>query len=198
MGIDAQGFVSYLVSQGLLRKDAARDALSMHERSGARIDTVLLDLGLVAEPTLLSALGRYANARTVTHADLDSAGPELTRLISPRVAARFGVVPVRQEGGTLVVAALEPGDLFVEDELSVMTGCLVSSRIALEVRVAEALARRYKVPLRPQLMAVSRRLAAATPAQAASTQPPVPADTSAAPPVHRPTPEPTTVSLSIW
>jgi len=169
LGIDAPGFVSYLVSHGLLRKDAARDVLSMHEGSGARIDTVLLDLGLVAEPTLLSALGRYTNVRTVTHADLVSAGSDVTRLISPRVAARFGVVPVRQEGRTLVVAALDPGDLFVEDELSVMTGCLVSSRIALEVRVAEALARRYNVPLRPQLVAVSRRLATEAPAQPAAS-----------------------------
>ncbi len=192
MGIDARGFVSYLVSHGLLRKDAARDALSMYEGSGARIDTVLLDLGVIAEPTLLSALGRYTNARTVTHADLASAGPDLTRLISPRVAARFGVVPVRQEGGTLVVAALDPGDLFVEDELSVMTGCLVSSRIALEVRVAEALARLYKVPLRPQLTAVSRRLAARTPAQSAGPSQAVPADASVAAAPNGPAPAPAT------
>jgi len=194
MGIDARGFVSYLVSQGLLRKDAARDALSMHEGSGARIDTVLLDLGLIAEPTLLSALGRYTSARTVTHADLASAGPDLTRLISPRVAARFGVVPVRQEGGTLVVAALNPGDLFVEDELSVMTGLLVSSRIALEVRVAEALARLYKVPLRPQLTAVSRRLGSRSPAEAESSSRTAPVDASVAAAPEPPTPAPTTPS----
>ena len=170
MGIDAPGFVSYLVDQGLLRKEAARDALAAHSSSGSRIDTVLLDLGLITEPTLLSALGRFANARTVTHADLAAVGPELARLISPRVATRFGVVPVRQEGHTLVVAALEPGDLFVEDELSVMTGCMVSSRIALEFRVAEALARLYRVPPRPQIVAVSRRLAAETPPTTATPE----------------------------
>ena len=194
MGIDARGFVSYLVSQGLLRKDAARDALSMHEGSGARIDTVLLDLGLIAEPTLLSALGRFTNARTITSADLASAGPDLTRLISPRVAARFGVVPVRQEGGTLVVAALDPGDLFVEDELSVMTGCLVSSRIALEVRVSEALARLYNVPLRPQLTAVSRRLASRAPAPPTNASPTAPADASDATTHDQPAPAPATPS----
>jgi hypothetical protein len=58
-----------------------------------------------------------------------------------------------------LVAALDPGDVLVEDELAMMTGCMVSSLVALEVRVAQALARLFRVPPKPQVVAVVRRLA---------------------------------------
>lgn len=158
MSVDPRGFVQQLVEDGLLQPQAVRDVLAAAEGSGSRIDTILLDLGLVSEPVVLRALGHFLNARTANGTDLAMVRPELARLISPRVAARFGVLPVRQEGKNLMVATLDPGDLLVEDELAMMTGCMVTSLAALEVRLFQALHRLYGITTRPQVMAVARRL----------------------------------------
>lgn len=172
----------FLVQQGVIRPAAMQGALEALAVSAARLDTALLDLGLVGEEQMLTALGRFHKTRTATGAELVLASPEVARLIPPRVAARFEVVPFRLDGKTLHVAFADPGDLFVEDELAALTGCMVVSFVALEARVYQALARLYGVERSPQMTSVARRLDGER-----SPRPAVPA---AAAPGHRTTPTP--------
>jgi hypothetical protein len=78
-------------------------------------------------------------------------------MVSPRIATRLRIVPFRLEGKTLSVAALDPGDLLVEDELGLITGCLIASYVTLEVRLVEALHRLYRAPLSIQYQSLIRR-----------------------------------------
>jgi len=147
----------FLVAEGVLRAEALRQALDTQTASGGRLDTVLLDLRLVPETMLLDALGRYHATRTVSAADLLVIPPEIVRMVSPRMADRLEVVPFRLEGRTLSVATLNPGDLMVEDELSLLTDCMIASFIPLEVRLYEALARVYGVNPPIQIMSILKR-----------------------------------------
>jgi hypothetical protein len=153
-----RGFGEYLVSQGILHAEGLRQVLDTRRSMEGRIDTVLLDLGFVNELTLLAALGRYHSTRTVSRSELAHATAEVAGLVSPRVATRLLVVPFRHEGKTLSIATVSPGDLLIEDEIGLLTGCLVSTFVTLEVRLIEAMARLYGVVPSIQIASVLKRL----------------------------------------
>ena len=153
-----RGFGEYLVTGGILHAEGLRQALETRRSMEGGLDTVLLDLGLVSESTLLAALGRYHSARTVSKNELAKVTPEVARIISPRVATRLLVLPFRAEGKTLSVATLTPGDLLIEDEIGLLTNCMVSAFVTLEVRLYEAMARLYGVQPSIQVASVLKRL----------------------------------------
>ena len=152
-----KAFGEWLVKESLLREDGLRRALEIYKATEARFDSVLLDLGLIHESTLLEALGRFHKTRTVSQNELSLVGASVARMVSPRIATRLRIVPFRLEGKTLSVAALDPGDLLVEDELGLITGCLIASYVTLEVRLVEALHRLYRAPLSIQYQSLIRR-----------------------------------------
>lgn len=153
-----RGFGEYLVTEGILHAEGLRQALDTRRSAEGRLDTVLLDLGLVSETTLLSALGRYHSARTVSKTELAKVTPEVARMVSGRVATRLLVVPFRAEGKTLSIATINPGDLLIEDEIGLLTNCMVATFVTLEVRLFEAMARLYGVQPSIQIASVLKRL----------------------------------------
>jgi len=99
-----------LVTEGSLRREEYNSALEHQLTVGGRLDSVLLELGLSRESVLLEALSSVYNTPPVSGAVLAAMDTEVARLISPRMAARFRVVPFRREGKRLSVAMLEPGE----------------------------------------------------------------------------------------
>ncbi len=156
--MDARSFVDFLIRERVVPADRKNVIIEATSISGDRVDTAVLDLALTGEATMLSALGQFTKSRTVQASDLASAPPELTSLIPPRLARRFGVIPFRRDGKTLSVAALDPGDLLVQDELALLTGSMITTFAALEILVREGLARHYGVALAPRVEALLRRL----------------------------------------
>lgn len=170
-----QTFIRQLVADGLLKEQVAARANELVAASNRRADTVLLQMEALDEVTLLEALGRFHNTRAVRPLDLVGVPPAIIRLLPPRAAQRYEVVPFRLEGKTLSVASLRPGDLLIEDEVALLTGCRVSSFIAVEVRLYEALAAYYDVELPVSLESISNRLAGGRARAAASRRVPPPA-----------------------
>ena len=138
-----------LAKEGLLPRERAERAAEEAALSGFRLDTLCLLRSWVPEGALLDAVGTVFRSRTADHGALREIPARLLSLIPARAAERFRVVPFHLEGKTLSVAALDPTDLLVEDELRLLTGCVIRSHAALEVRIHEALASAYGVPLPP-------------------------------------------------
>jgi hypothetical protein len=153
-----QALGEFLVSSGYLSTDGLRRGLEAQSALECRLGSVLLDLGLMSEPSLLKALGRYCSARTVNCHELMTVPPEVIKMVPARFALRHQVVPFRVSGKTLSVAAIDPGDLLVEDELGQLTGCMIASFAALEVRLDEALAKYYGKHLSVQATSLLKRM----------------------------------------
>ena len=167
-------FGEWLVKEKLLRPKGLERAMEIYKDTQSRLDTVILDLGLMSESAVLDALGRFHKTRTVSRAEF-SAAEAAARKLSPRVALRMQVVPFSVEGKTLSVATLNPGDLLVEDELGLITGCMVASFVTLEIRLYEALNRLYGIPLSAQYASLITRFDedGAAARSAAAAMPPV-------------------------
>lgn len=156
-----RGFLEMLASAGMLQDGKNAAILETCSFAGERVDTTLLDMRLLPEDALLKKLGEFTKSRTCSAQELQSAGAELAALISPRVALRFGVVPFRREGPKLDVAALDPSDFLIQDELRVLTGCMIRTHAVLEIRLRQALSRFYGVDLPVRQENIIRRLAKA-------------------------------------
>ena len=155
---DDTDFGKWLVSQRLLSKDDLRRVLNAQRGRMGRLDTEIIDLQLMSESATLDALGKFNRTRTVSGSELEYASPSAIRMITPRIASRLGVVPFKLEGKTLSVATLSPGDLLVEDEIAQLTGCMVASFVALEIRFVEALNWHYQAPVTARYAGLVRRL----------------------------------------
>lgn len=151
-----------LVSQGLLQVDGLRRAMDMQASVGHRLGTNLLELGLVDEKTLLAAIGQLHHVQTISAESLATVPPELVRLLPPKLARRYQIIPVERRGGTLLIASCDPGDALVEDEIGSLTGCLARTVVALEIRLQAAMARYYQDVTSARLIGLNKRLDAAT------------------------------------
>ncbi len=153
-----RSFAEHLVHEGVIQTTKVNAVVEGCATAGYRADTAVLDLGLASEHTVLEQLGRFTRSRVVSAAQLAATPTEVASLISPRVAQRFGVVPFRRDGKTLHVAALDPGDLLVQDELGLMTGCMIVTYAALEVRLVETLARFFGAQRSTGMLGLAKRL----------------------------------------
>lgn len=181
--MNSSAFVDFLIREKVVpaeKKNAILESISI---SGDQADTVVLELNLNNEASLLAAMGQYTKSRTANLSDINSAASELTSLIPPRLARRFGVIPFRRDGKTLSVAALDPGDLLVQDEMALLTGSMIKTFAALEIHVRVGLARHYGVALAPRVEALLRRLR--RPGKAAQETPTTPAPPAPRPPIEK-------------
>ena len=156
--MNLHAFMEFLVSEGVIPPGKVASIEETASMVGERVDTTILDFGLCTEELLLAKLGEFSNSRICSGEELDAAETQSAALISPRVALRFGVVPFRKVGRSLDVAALDPEDFLIQDELRVLTGCLIRSHAVLEIRLRQTLARLYGVELPVRQEALIRRL----------------------------------------
>ncbi len=148
----------YLVSEGKLKPVQLKKALEIQNLAGSRLGTNLLELGLIREEVLLEALGKFRGTRTAPGHDLMNVPPEVIRLVPPKIARRYQVVPIERKGNTLVLASTDPGDALVEDEIGMLSSCLARTVIGLELRIHGALERYYQIPQATRFGGLARRL----------------------------------------
>ncbi|MEM8932799.1 MAG: hypothetical protein AAGE94_16565 [Acidobacteriota bacterium] len=169
-----------LVSTGRLKLAELTKALDTQKLVGGRLGTVLLELGLVGEETLLQALGEQRATRTAPIDALRRISPAVRRAVPEKLVRRYHLVPYAVRGKTLLIASMDPGDLLREDEIQFLTSFMVRTHLAVEFQVRVALHRHYGEPLQPRFRALAKRLAGASSGLPASTTPSAPVPSTAA------------------
>ncbi len=133
-----------LVSAGWLDREAASEASEALWRSSdeTSLQGYLLERGLVAEERLLECLARTFRLEVV---DLSAQEipPEVIRRVPVRFASFYHFMPLRIEGRTLLLAAAEPLELKVLDEIRVHLGLEPRLVLARARDVREALNKHY-------------------------------------------------------
>ena len=112
------------------------------EETGKRLDSVLIQLGLLTERGLADA---YASLLGTTIAP--PARYPVAPLFADRLAPRFlrasRCLPVAVEHGRLVVACADPLDPFIPAAIAAATGLPVTLEVALPIEIEAALERLY-------------------------------------------------------
>jgi len=136
----------HFVAEGLISKEDLDLALQKHREMGGSepIARVLVSMGLVSERDRVRCLGKVWGIPFVDIGDVVPQ-PEALEQISPQVAKRFKCIPIERNNERLIVAMVNPLDIFVIDELRLTTRLEIEAMIAIEEDLLAALNVHYKI-----------------------------------------------------
>jgi hypothetical protein len=132
-----------LVEEGACTQPAVREALRNQVIFGGRVGTNLLELEAVTEERLAGALARRHGCRHLAGAVEPE--PEAVKLVAGELADRWEIVPISAGERSLTIAACDPGDLAMLDEVAFATGRRVTAVVAAEARVWALLRATYGI-----------------------------------------------------
>jgi hypothetical protein len=134
-----------LASAEQVSEAAARSALH-----GGDLTTSLLQFTSVDEAQLTAALAECYGMAPVWPGALLRAQAAAPSLVPQEIAERHCCFPLERSGERLVLAVARPLPGPVARELSERLGAAIEERVAIEVRVRQAIARDYGLPLAPR------------------------------------------------
>jgi len=132
-----------LVAKGAITKEQLNEALEEQRAKGEPLGRVLVKNGLVTENQLLDIL---ANQLGLDFVDLAEFKIDLSAvaLVPERIAKKNLVLPIGFEDGKLLVAVANPTDVFVFDDLRMMTGFEIKAVVSTKDDILEAIQRYSK------------------------------------------------------
>jgi type IV pilus assembly protein PilB len=131
-----------LKAQGVLREGQLQEALALQRKQGGLIGQCLIQLSFCTPADLARALAEQAGIELV---DLTKVAPEKAALalVDATTAHTFGVLPLRVEGKTLVVAIADPLNTAVTEDLRFSTGVDVRSALGDAELLKKLVAQHY-------------------------------------------------------
>ncbi len=136
--------IEVLLERGLIRPEHLVEAMELRKREGLRLDRALVRLGHVQERALLRIMSEQLAIPLVDLAETD-VDVETLRNLPAKLVYRKNLVPISRSDGTLTVATSDPYDLYVFDELRLLTGLSIQPALAPEDEIAEVIKKHYGV-----------------------------------------------------
>ncbi|MGE5530137.1 MAG: type II secretion system ATPase GspE [Patescibacteria group bacterium] len=140
---DCEALGAILVRRGSIDADQLERALAEQKESGRPLGAVLVERGYAAETAVAQALAEQLGLEYCEPAAMEIPSAALAAL-TPRLAERFKVVPLRLEEGRLTVAVSDPFDLERLDLLRDLTGLALRPALATGQAIEDALRRYYR------------------------------------------------------
>lgn len=132
-----------LVRENLISPQQLQQAQEEQKRSGQRLGASLVKLGMVSDADLLSFLSKQYQVPSINLDDF-TIDPEILKLINQEVAEKHQVIPVHRAGSSLVVAMVDPSNIFAIDDIKFLTGYNIEVVVASETQIAAAIDKYYR------------------------------------------------------
>lgn len=154
-----------LIRDKHLQPEKLEDAYQRQVLYGGQIDTVLLEMGLVEEETILKYMAKRFDLDFVPKEDLDDIAEEVLRLIPKHLAERYRVVPFALDRRRLSIASCRPLPVDMIDDLSFTLSLNLVPHMTTELRISVALSRYYNLPLKARCEHLLAQLGEALPGE---------------------------------
>lgn len=132
-----------LVRENIINVKQLQAAQDEQKRSGGRLGSSLVKLGLIGEGDLLSFLSKQYHVPSINLDDFQI-DAEIIKLINEDVAQKHQVIPVHRSGSSLVIAMADPSNIYAIDDVKFLTGYNIEVVVASETQIARAIERSYK------------------------------------------------------
>jgi type IV pilus assembly protein PilB len=131
-----------LIKDKVITSDELTSAISEQEKTKGCLGRVLIDLGFTSEWEMSSALSKQLNVPFITlaHYDIDQG---VLKTIPPEIARKYKIVPVDKAGDSLTIALSDPSNIYLLDELRILTKSQINPVISFESDIMEAINRFY-------------------------------------------------------
>ncbi len=133
-----------LVAAGSITPDQLEEALLVQRKDRRELGEMLLSLGYVVEDDMARALARRLRLEFVelTERDVDR---QVASVVDRRALRKHGVIPLRVEGGRLIVATSEPNNFYALEDLTMLSGYPVTPVVAIDDEIERVFNRVFAV-----------------------------------------------------
>ena len=132
----------FLKEAGLIDDFQLQTALSHQRNWGGKLGSILIELEFVREEELARVIAEKLRIPYVNLFDPEIPAASIM-LLKADVAKKYGVVPVRKEGSSIVIAMSDPLDMEAIDDLRFSTGFVVKPAMAMESEIKDAIRKYY-------------------------------------------------------
>ncbi len=132
-----------LIDEGLISKDQLNNALSYQKENGGRLGSILVQLGFITDEQISKALGKQYNVGVVEFKE--EIDPIVLKIVSPQIAQKFQVIPIKREGKNLYLAMANPVDVYTIEDIKFATGYNVIPLVASENMISKSIEKYYGV-----------------------------------------------------
>ncbi len=131
-----------LIEEGIVTRDDIDLALRRQVETDVSLGRILIDLGKASEWEVAATLGKQLNVPfiTLSHYEIDQ---EVLDSIPPELVNKYKIVPVDKTGDTLTIALADPSNIYLLDELKLLTRCQIIPVISFESDIREAIEKYY-------------------------------------------------------
>ncbi len=134
----------WLLQKGKITQAQLEEALATQRLTGKKLGETLIELGYITPDDYYEAQAeQWECPFEPLHEPTIERAQQVRHWISPQDAARFLVVPLREEGNTLWVAAADPNNVEMLDSLRQSTGRFIKVAFSPPERILHALSRVY-------------------------------------------------------
>jgi type IV pilus assembly protein PilB len=121
-----------LVEAGVVSEEEIQEALE--SQNGRSLVRTLVELGYAKEEDIAKAIAEATGLPYVKLSDYE-VDPAATALIPEEMARRYSMIPIKIEGGNLIVAMADPSNVFAVDDLRIITGYEIKPVVATESEI---------------------------------------------------------------
>lgn len=134
-----------LVKSGYITGEQLQEALTGQKGSGKKLGEYLVDTGLVSEEQIARALSQQLGMEMI---DLQNVvvAPDILKLVPPKILKKHIVFPFeyrKDNVGVLRVAMSDPMDMNAQDDISIITNCIVEPVVSTTRSIMLALDKYY-------------------------------------------------------
>ncbi len=142
MSAAKKALAELLVSSNLVDLDQLEQARRDQKANGGRLTTAIVRLGFLKDSQLVEWLGKQYGLPTIDLFGFE-VDPEALKMLSRQVSEKHMVIPVSKAGKSLVVAFADPSNIYVKDDLALLTRCKIEAVVASESGILAAIDKYY-------------------------------------------------------
>lgn len=131
-----------LVSSHLIDLDQLDQARRDQKSNGGRLTSSLVRLGFIKEAQLVEFLGKEYGLPTMDLSQFE-VDPEAIKMVQKQVCEKHVVVPISKAGKSLVIAFADPSNIYVKDDLALLTRSKIEVVVASEAGILAAIDKYY-------------------------------------------------------
>jgi type IV pilus assembly protein PilB len=137
--------VGILTKHAIVDDDQKDTLLGSAEQAGKSLTEYLVSEKLATEHDIIGAVSEEMNLPPIDIEKLEF-DPEALELVPEDIAVQHQVLPVAKIGKTLTLAVANPMDVLTQDNINVVTGCVLCPVVSTDVSIKKAIQAAYNQP----------------------------------------------------
>jgi len=136
--------VDILVKGKIIKDKDLAKSLEIQKKRGSSLGKILVDNGYISEKDLMVVMSQQLNIPPIdlTKYKIDKS---MMQLIPEKFVKQYCIIPISKIGSTLMVAMADPLNIFLMDDLKMLTNYKIEPVIATENDIKDAIGKYYGI-----------------------------------------------------